>query len=92
MYPPCFSEKGLTGVSDISFHTATVGCASSRHSILRLWRAPSSRTYTLGAVSLLLSYRYVRYSIQLSRQSVYLPYATTSDAFALGEGRGQRPG
>ena len=32
-------------------------CASSRHSILRLWRGPSPRAYSLGTVSHWLSYR-----------------------------------
>ena len=32
----------------MDFHTATANCASSRHSILRLWRGPSPRAYTLG--------------------------------------------
>ena len=36
------------GLSHIGFHTATTNCASSRHSILRLWRGPSSRAYSLG--------------------------------------------
>ena len=52
VFPPHFLEEGLTGVSDISFHFATTGCASSRHSILRLWRAPSSRGYSRRTGSL----------------------------------------
>ena len=32
-------------------------CASSRHSILRLWRGPSSRAYSLGIISHGLSFR-----------------------------------
>ena len=32
-------------------------CTSSRHSILRLWRGPSPRAYSLGTVSHWLSYR-----------------------------------
>ena len=46
------------GLSHIGFHAATANCASSRHSILRLWRGPSPRAYSLGAVSHRLSCRY----------------------------------
>ena len=46
------------GLSHMSFHTATTNCASSRHSILRLWRGPSPRAYLPRAVSHELSYRY----------------------------------
>ena len=42
----------------MGFHAATANCASSRHSILRLWRGPSPRAYSLGAISYGLSYRY----------------------------------
>ena len=44
------------GLSHMGFHTATTNCASPRHSILRLWRAPSPRTYSRGTVRHLLSY------------------------------------
>ena len=33
------------GLSHMGFHTAAANCASSRHSILRLWRGPSPRAY-----------------------------------------------
>ena len=36
------------GLSHMSFHAATTNCASSRHSILRLWRGPSPRAYSRG--------------------------------------------
>ncbi len=39
------------GLSHIGFHAATTNCASSRHSILRLWRGPSPRAYSPGTVS-----------------------------------------
>ena len=43
-------EKGLHvwGLSHMDFHTAATNCASSRHSILRLWRGPSPRAYAQG--------------------------------------------
>ena len=44
------------GLSHIGFHAAAVSCASSRHSILRLWRGPSPRAYALGAISYGLSF------------------------------------
>ena len=52
-------EKGLHvwGLSHMGFHTATTNCASSRHSILRLWRGPSPRAYSRGIISHELSYR-----------------------------------
>ena len=34
------------GLSHMGFHTAATNCASSRHSILRLWRGPSPRAYS----------------------------------------------
>ena len=46
------------GLSHIGFHAATANCASSRHSILRLWRGPSPRAYSRGIVSHRLSCRY----------------------------------
>ncbi len=46
------------GLSHMGFHTATANCASSRHSILRLWRGPSPRAYSLTIISHGLSYRY----------------------------------
>ena len=39
------------GLSHIGFHTAAASCASSRHSILRLWRGPSPRAYSRGIIS-----------------------------------------
>ena len=36
------------GLSHMSFHAAATNCASSRHSILRLWRGPSPRACTRG--------------------------------------------
>ena len=36
------------GLSHMGFHTAATNCASSRHSILRLWRGPSPRAYSRG--------------------------------------------
>ena len=33
------------GLSHMDFYTAAASCASSRHSILRLWRGPSPRAY-----------------------------------------------
>ena len=38
------------GLSHMSFHAAATNCASLRHSILRLWRGPSPRAYSLGTV------------------------------------------
>ena len=38
----------LRGLSHIGFHAAATNCASSRHSILRLWRGPSPRAYSRG--------------------------------------------
>ena len=45
-------EKGLHvwGLSHMDFHTAATNCASSRHSILRLWRGPSPRAYARGII------------------------------------------
>ena len=45
------------GLSHMSFHAAAANCASSRHSILRLWRGPSPRAYARGIISHGLSYR-----------------------------------
>ena len=45
------------GLSHMSFHTAAANCASSRHSILRLWRGPSPRAYARGIISHRLSCR-----------------------------------
>ena len=42
----------------MGFHTAAASCASSRHSILRLWRDPSPRAYSRGIISHKLSCRY----------------------------------
>ena len=42
----------------MGFHAATTNCASSRHSILRLWRGPSPRAYSSGTISHGLSCRY----------------------------------
>ena len=52
-------EKGLHvwGLSHMSFHTAATNCASSRHSILRLWRGPSPRAYARGIILHGLLYR-----------------------------------
>ena len=36
------------GLSHMGFHTAAANCASSRHSILRLWCGPSPRAYSRG--------------------------------------------
>ena len=36
------------GLSHMGFHAAATNCASSRHSILRLWRGPSPRAYSRG--------------------------------------------
>ena len=36
------------GLSHMGFYTAAANCASSRHSILRLWRGPSPRACTRG--------------------------------------------
>ncbi len=33
------------GLSHMGFHATATNCASSRHSILRLWRGPSPRAY-----------------------------------------------
>ena len=46
------------GLSRMSFHAATANCASSRHSILRLWRGPSPRAYSMGIIAYGLSCRY----------------------------------
>ena len=46
------------GLSHMGFHAVTANCASSRHSILRLWRGPSPRAYALGIISHGLSCRY----------------------------------
>ena len=43
------------GLSHIGFHAAATNCASSRHSILRLWRGPSPRAYSRGIISHWLS-------------------------------------
>ena len=45
------------GLSHMGFHTAATNCASSRHSILRLWRGPSPRAYARGIISHELSCR-----------------------------------
>ena len=45
------------GLSHMGFHAAATNCASSRHSILRLWRGPSPRAYSRGTVSHRLSCR-----------------------------------
>ena len=42
----------------MGFHAAATNCASSRHSILRLWRGPSPRAYSMGIISHELSCRY----------------------------------
>ena len=36
------------GLSHMGFYTVAANCASSRHSILRLWRGPSPRAYSRG--------------------------------------------
>ena len=45
------------GLSHMDFYTAAANCASSRHSILRLWRGPSPRAYARGIISHGLLYR-----------------------------------
>ena len=52
-------SKGLLegGLSHMGFYTAAASCASSRHSILRLWRGPSPRAYSRGIISHGLLYR-----------------------------------
>ena len=45
------------GLSHMDFYTAATSCASSRHSILRLWRGPSPRAYSRGIISHGLLYR-----------------------------------
>ncbi len=45
------------GLSHIGFHAVAMSCASSRHSILRLWRGPSPRAYARGIISHALLYR-----------------------------------
>ena len=45
------------GLSHMGFHAAATNCASSRHSILRLWRGPSPRAYSRGIISHGLLYR-----------------------------------
>ena len=42
----------------MGFHAAAANCASSRHSILRLWRGPSPRAYSMGIIAHELSCRY----------------------------------
>ena len=42
----------------MGFYAATANCVSSWHSILRLWRGPSPRAYSLRTVSHGLSCRY----------------------------------
>ena len=39
------------GLSHTRFYAAAANCASSRHSILRLWRGPSPRAYSRGIIS-----------------------------------------
>ena len=39
------------GLSHMDFYTVATNCASSRHSILRLWRGPSPRAYAREAYS-----------------------------------------
>ena len=46
-----FSKGLLEGLSYMDFYTAAASCASSRHSILRLWRGPSPRAYSRGIIS-----------------------------------------
>ena len=51
-------SKGLrTGIISHELSSATTNCASSRHSILRLWRGPSPRAYSRGIISHGLSCR-----------------------------------
>ena len=50
-------EPTCGGLSHMDFYTAAASCASSRHSILRLWRGPSPRAYSRGIISHGLSYR-----------------------------------
>ena len=51
-------EKGLlAGIISHGLSSATTNCASSRHSILRLWRGPSPRAYSRGIISHGLSFR-----------------------------------
>ena len=45
------------GLSHMGFHSAATNCASSRHSILRLWCGPSPRACTRGIISHGLLYR-----------------------------------
>ena len=45
------------GLSHMGFHAAATNCASSRHSILRLWRGPSPRAYSRGIILHGLLYR-----------------------------------
>ena len=45
------------GLSHMGFHAAATNCASSRYSILRLWRDPSPRAYSRGIISHGLSCR-----------------------------------
>ena len=45
------------GLSHTRFYAAAANCASSRHSILRLWRGPSPRAYSRGIISHGLLYR-----------------------------------
>ena len=45
------------GLSHTRFYAAAANCASSRHSILRLWRDPSPRAYSRGIISHRLSCR-----------------------------------
>ena len=46
------------GLSHMSFYAVATNCASSRHSILRLWRGPSPRAYAMGIIAYGLSYSY----------------------------------
>ena len=46
------------GLSHMGFHSAAANCASSRHSILRLWRGPSPRACSQGIILHGLSFRY----------------------------------
>ena len=61
--PSCAFDAALLqgptreGLSHMGFYTAAANCASSRHSILRLWRGPSPRAYSRGIISHGLSYR-----------------------------------
>ena len=45
------------GLSQMDFYIVATSCASSRHSILRLWRGPSPRAYSQGIISHTLLYR-----------------------------------